>query len=303
MDINSIIKKFTNKKLKKIVNVYQLNYLNGKSPGLGDFIRGSFCFLQISKLLNLDFDIDISNHPISKYIENTTHIEGLNYNNIVFYSEYNRDSQGNSNYENKPININYDFLIKTIEWLNLQECETFGFFSNAFPCFNRHNKDGINLINSKFQPTDFMKTYLDITLNELGLEKKKYDVIHFRIGDEYLVNNKKLDEKIIYSINKIINDIINPNHTYVIISDSNDLKEYLKIYPNFYISIKNIEHLGGECIRSIETDGVMNTILDFFMMSHSNKIISLSVYGHVSGFSKYCGVLYNIPSYYFKINI
>jgi hypothetical protein len=28
---------FTNTELKKIINVYQLNYTNGVSPGLGDF--------------------------------------------------------------------------------------------------------------------------------------------------------------------------------------------------------------------------------------------------------------------------
>ena len=62
---------FKNKKLKKLVHVYQLNYINGKSPGLGDFLRGSFSFMQLSKLYNLDFDIDFSNHPMSKYLENT----------------------------------------------------------------------------------------------------------------------------------------------------------------------------------------------------------------------------------------
>ena len=104
-----------------------------------------------------------------------------------------------------------------------------------------------------------------------------------------------MDDKIIYSINKIINNIINPNHTYLIISDSNDLKEYLKIYPNFYISIKNIEHLGGESINKDNSEGVINTMVDYYMMSYSNAIICLSVYGHISGFSKYCSVLNNIP--------
>ena len=61
---------FTNTKLKKIVNVYQLEFTNGKSPGIGDFLRGSFSFMQVAQLLNLEFDIDISNHPISKYIQN-----------------------------------------------------------------------------------------------------------------------------------------------------------------------------------------------------------------------------------------
>jgi hypothetical protein len=54
-------------------------------------------------------------------------------------------------------------------------------------------------------------------------------------------------------------------------------------------------------MKSSETNGVMNTLLDFYLMSYSNTIISLSVYGHVSGFSKYCSVIYGIPFKFIKI--
>jgi len=46
----------------------------------------------------------------------------------------------------------------------------------------------------------------------------------------------------------------------------------------------------------------MNTMLDFYLMGYSNAIISLSVYGHVSGFSKYASILNNIPFNFIKIN-
>ena len=38
--IKEISRLFTNQKLKKIVNVYKLDYKNAKSPGLGDYLRG-----------------------------------------------------------------------------------------------------------------------------------------------------------------------------------------------------------------------------------------------------------------------
>jgi len=302
MNLEKLIDKFTNKKLKKIVNVFQLNYTNGKSTGLGDFIRGSFCFLQIAKLLNLEFEIDVSNHPISKYVENTSHIEGINYNNLIFYYESNRDSEGNNNYERKPININEDFLNTTIEWLNSQDCEVYGFFSNAFPCFNKHTQEGINIINSKLQPNNLMRSYIDDALKELGLSKKEYGVIHIRTGDKYLVNGEQMSEILIKKIIKIINNIIIKNRRYLIISDSILIKHTLKTIPNFYILIRNIEHLGGEAMKNNMSDGVMNTMLEYYLMSYSNAIMSLSVYGHVSGFSKYCSVLNNIPMNYIKID-
>lgn len=58
-----VLSTFTNTELKKIINVYQLNYTNGVSPGLGDFLRGCLFIAQLSSFLNIDFDIDISNHP------------------------------------------------------------------------------------------------------------------------------------------------------------------------------------------------------------------------------------------------
>jgi hypothetical protein len=48
-------------------------------------------------------------------------------------------------------------------------------------------------------------------------------------------------------------------------------------------------------ISSANSVGVMNTMIDYYLMSYSNAIISLSTYGHVSGFSKYCAILNNIP--------
>ena len=58
---------YKNKILKKIVNVYQLKYKNGIAQGFGDFINGSFFLLQLCIKFNLEFDMDLSNHPISKY--------------------------------------------------------------------------------------------------------------------------------------------------------------------------------------------------------------------------------------------
>lgn len=293
---------FTNKKLKKIVNVYQLNYVNGKSSGIGDFIRGCFCIMQIAQRLNIEFDIDISNHPISNYLENPKKIDGINYDNIEIYFEYNRDSLGTSNYENKPININIDFLNKTIQLLNSKDCEVFGFFSNAFPCFNKYTIEGREFINSRLQPNELMKKYIDSTLMELKLKKKGYGVIHIRTGDKYLVNGEKMAIDFINKIKKIISKQIIPERRYLIVSDSNILKSQLKLYPNFYMLIRNIEHLGGEYEKSATASiGIMNTMLEYYLMSYSNCILSLSVYEHISGFSKYCSILNNIPFNYIRI--
>ena len=286
---------FTNTKLKKIVNVYQLEYKNGKSTGLGDFLRGCFAFMQIAELLNLEFDIDLSKHPISKYLKNTTSVSGINYNDIEFYYDQNRDETGSCIYEGQQTNINKNFLDNVIKWLNYKNCEVVGLYSHAFPSFNNHTEAGKNKINAKLQPNMLMQTCIDKTLYNLKLSKKGYGVIHIRTGDKYLVKKDIIDPNFIKYVKNIINSFIVAGKKYLIISDSNELKMHLKNYPNFYILIKPIEHLGGEAISSTNSVGVMNTMLDYYLMSYSNAIISLSTYGHVSGFSKYCAILNNIP--------
>ena len=302
MNLGLDLKRFTNTKLKKLVNVYQVDYINGKSPGLGDFLRGSFCFMQLANLLNIEFEIDISNHPISEFIH-VKSINDLDYEKIEFYNEYNRSAtkKNNNNYEDVIKNVNPDFINKTIDWLNTKDCETFGFFSNAFPIFTRPNQININKIRLKLLPKPNMINYINNTLNELKLSKKGYGIIHIRTGDNYLVNKQKININFMNKIRNIVKKFINPDRRYLIISDSNELKNHLKNIPNFYVKITPIEHVGGEAINKDNNDGIKNTMLDFYLMSYSNAIFSLSVYGHVSGFSKYCAVLNNIPFKYLQI--
>ena len=292
-----------NKKLKKIVNVYKLNYLNGKSPGLGDYLRGCFCLRQLSQLLNIEFDLDISQHPLSKYIENPLKVENIDYDNVNMYHGLNI-IDGKNKYEDINPNINTDFLIKIINYLNNQNCETFGLFSNAFTLFNKYSENGIKFIRSRLRPNKHMSDYVDVTLNDLNLFKKSYDIIHIRSGDKYLVNGESMNSYILNKLKNIISQCIVPDKKYLIISDCNILKAYLKSkLSNIYIYIKQIEHLGGESLKSIKTDGIMNTMLDFFLMEHSNSILSLSVYDHVSGFSKYSSIINSIPIKFIKIDL
>lgn len=292
---------FKNKNLKKIVHVYQLNYINGKSPGLGDFLRGSFCFMQLSKLYNLDFDIDFSNHPMSKYLENTKKNDDIDYNNIEIYKNINLSGEKLLEFEKTIKNINPQFIKNTIDWLNSKNNEVVGFMSNAYPFFNKFTEEGRNFLKLKLEANSIMNQYIDYSLRELKLNKNGYGIIHIRTGDNHLLKNEGFTKSFIIKIKNILNNSILPDRRYLIISDSNVLKNMLKTYPNFYVLIKPIEHLGGESIKNTDTDGVMNTLLDFYLMSYSNTILSLSTYGHVSGFSKYCSVIYGIPFKFIKI--
>jgi predicted DNA-binding ArsR family transcriptional regulator len=290
------LKQLTNKNIRKIVCVYQLQFTNCKSPGIGDFLRGCFFVLQLSKLLNLEFELDISNHPIAKYIENSGKNSLINYDNIEFIDGHNRPPHLWQD-PNKHLDINYaNQIIDKIN--NYSYSDTYAFFTNAFPIFYTFLDTGREKIKNMLIPNAFMQEYIDTTLNEMNLTHNTYATIHIRSGDQYLTNSENMNIVFINNIKKYINRLIIPGKKYLIISDSNILKIALKSYPNFYIINRKIEHLGGESLKSTESNGVMNTLLDFYLMSYSNAIIALSVYDHISGFSQYCSTINKIPFSY-----
>jgi hypothetical protein len=282
----------TNTNLKKIVCVYQLDYINAKGQGLGDFLRGCFYIMQLTKLLNLEFDIDFSNHPMSKYIETTKKNNDINYDNLEWYIGHNRPFHL---WTSPNMYIDYSYANELINKLNnYTYSDTYGLFTNAFPIFYNFLDTGRNFVKSKIQPNKFMQDYIDFTFNELNLEKNTYATIHIRTGDEYLTKTKNMDLIYLNKIKTQIYKIVVPNKKYLIISDCNMVKQMLKTTPNFYVIIRDIEHLGGETIKSTETNGIMNTLLDFYLMSYSNAIFTMHVYEQISGFSQYCAIINNI---------
>jgi hypothetical protein len=72
--MQTIAQSFRNIKLKKIIGVYQIEFVDFKASGLGDFVRGSFTMMQLIRLLNtytpanITYDMDFRNHPMGKYL-------------------------------------------------------------------------------------------------------------------------------------------------------------------------------------------------------------------------------------------
>uniref|UniRef100_A0A6C0KR81 Uncharacterized protein n=1 Tax=viral metagenome TaxID=1070528 RepID=A0A6C0KR81_9ZZZZ len=302
------LESFNNSKLKKLINAYTINTTQGNTPGLGDYLRGCLCFSQVAELLNLEFDMDISSHPISKFIKDSNGNDGLDYNNIDRYIDLNYNENHylltfHYNYGKSDLNINHNFWENLINWLNSKDCETFMFHSNAFPSYFIYKQNHIDFINSKIEPNDLMKKCIEVTLQNLRLTKKNYNVIHIRGGDNYLVRKKHPNKKFLEMLRDKIEQQMIPNYPYLLIADSNYLKFYLKkMIPNTFICKNEIGHLGGEFNHHTNNEKVKNSLLDYYLMSFGNSIISFTTNGHISGFSKICGILNNIPFESFKID-
>jgi hypothetical protein len=298
-NLNYINKLFNNKKIKKIVNVYQKKYINCKAQGFGDFLRGSIYLTYICKVLNLDFDIDLSNHPMAKHLihdKNTNTNNKIDYDNIYAYIDYYNTK------DNEFIFI-FDFINK----LNKFNKEIMYVFVNYKPLFDIECPEyGIinearDIIIPKIEPKKSILDILESKLTDNNLIIKNYAVIHIRCGDYFMNIQKNVDSEKHQISKKHVNDIIkfirlycNKDKKYILIGDSNQIKLIIKQqFSNIIMFDTSITHLGED--ENPSDKSLIETLMDFNIMRYSNHIISLTAYGHGSGFSKYCSVIYDIP--------
>jgi hypothetical protein len=289
--ITTISKVFNNRNLKRIVNVYQLKYKNGAAQGLGDYIRGCFCLMQICAMLGLSFDMDLTNHPMSKYlIPEAKSQYNINYPDISRHENTNYVPINATTYSKNSIN----FFIEFVNKLNgMEGAESFFTFCHSFPIFEVQDV-GRKIILNKLLPNSFMQSRINERLSHLELVVKRFAVIHIRSGDKYLLNNGNLNSLVVKKIVGTLSKNMKEGTKYLILSDNNHIKLILKkVFPQVVIRLTKIAHL-GESVNP-EDEAVMETLMDFYLMSNAFQIISFSPYNWGSGFSKWCSVLYKIP--------
>lgn len=287
--------------MTKIINIYQERYNNYKmNIGFGDFLRGCFFLIQYTKMKNYDYEIYI-NTPINIFLKNFKKNDEIKKieNKINYFTEQNT----NFSDENLP-NLNnfyeYNNFIKKFEMFctnNIYSDNNIYLLTNAYPVHNISDYER-NILKSIIEPSDEMKIYIESTIQQLNLKKYNFEVIHVRSGDSFLINKMDISS-IKKNIENRINNIIDVAKEYLLISDSNDLNIYItNTLGNIKTIYNNKCHLGD-----INNDlvNIKNTLLDFYMMSYSNKITSFSVYGHGTSFSKWCAEIYNITNVAFKL--
>ena len=287
--------------IKIINNVYQSKYENGKenSTGLGDFLRGCYFILEFCETYNFQPKI-IFNNCISNFLLIKTYnleriqnilkgISGCKNNNV-------RDFVIQNGIIYEPLKDTKNILADFVDYV--AKCVQYSgnafMFCNSYPIneISEKNKEYMRKI---LEPTNEMKTIINQTLQQLSIYSKQYIVIHIRAGDSYLKGEKHIfTNGYIYTlINNIKNDV-NKETNCLLIADSNDVKNIVKkFFPNFKTLIKPITHFGEGIV--LEEEKVKNTLIDFYLLSHSKSIFSYSSYKHGSGFSYWCAKTFDIP--------
>jgi hypothetical protein len=249
---------------KTIIHVLKYNF------GIGDYLRGSIFLAQCAKFLNVNLELDLSQHNIYNCIENKNEMRNID----------------------KPIHsfiwldngTNYSGKIKLLSLINKfkkSKNNKLYIITNYCCNINGVSSDIKNYINSCFK---FKNFYYD-EVNKL-FNLTNYNVLHIRCNDDYFdcdFNDQTL-------ITKIIELRLNKNT--VVISNNYSLKQKLNKLFGFYFIDSKAVHTGN---TSNNLNDLYSTIIEYIILSKSSQTYCLSYYIHGSGFSEQSSLLNNVP--------
>jgi len=316
--------------ITKLVNVFQEKYTNNiYCHGLGDYIRGSICLLQYATMQQLDFCMYYDTHPIASFLENKDIVsdDNIESNSLslihpyrVFF--YNTDDHPHSN--TLP-NIQKKFTNIIHNNPGSIQTSAFTLYTNMFPAKPIMEYHKMRIRNA-LCPNLLMQDKINLCMSEMHISTNKYNVIHIRTGDEYLIHHGKLPfpkamveckrsflqvfteyELTNGKKEKNIELDVEETFPFVLISDNDELKKQLKrAMPNLIVKHHPISHMGENSLNMEDKDEVnttvANTLVDFFIISKANAVYSFSTLGHGTGFSEQCCQIHNIQYSSYRFN-
>ncbi len=234
--------------------------------GLGDLIRGTFQLYQICRKHNISFELDFRNHPISQIMVKKSELKNKNSSTINFHIFLNTLEMEN-------------FILKAAK---NEKKDLFIMTNGCLPLSNIYARNFQKFINENFQLKSKYRKLLENSLPS----PKSYEVLHLRLGDDYLIENKN---KITKNILMILKSNINKNT--ILISDSNYLKYYAKRNFSARILPTQPTHFG----LKINAKQTFDNFLEFNILKGANNIKTFSNYSWISGFVYIPSIIYEIP--------
>jgi hypothetical protein len=284
-----------------IENVYQKKYNNNKinATGLGDFFRGSYFLMNFCDKNQLFYNINMSNHPVSQFLEIYQNKKQQQQQNPLSISMFTENNFNPLILNNNVISNEYDYRTENdfISFLHQQrmynrKIQTYVISYPNILIEDKHKRYMQHIL----KPTQHLSLLVDEQLTKLGIFGKEYIIIHVRYGDKYLINN---DSEIclphLNAIQLTINSLEPSQHQNILlVSDNMIIKKLLTAtYPHIKTHFNEITHT-GEGIQ-IDTNKLQNTMIDLYLFSRAKRVIAFSVYKHGTGFSKWITETYSVP--------
>jgi len=241
--------------------------------GLGDMVRGIVCVYHVCKRLQYNFIIDIQHHPMSLYLKERTHdytdLIKKNKDNIKFIYPPNNENYYPANSENYILNQTDDIIF---------------FITNDF-YYGEIDIKCKELLRDLFTPNEKFQHFIDTKL--LNINLKDYSVIHFRLGDDYLVR-KNINTRLMNECYQLF--IRNREKNQILMTDNNYFKNMLIKSENIFTFDTKSVHIG---YKDHESD-IEDTLFEFIVLLNVNKIKHYCVYGRTSGFVNTANIINDI---------
>ena len=131
-------------------------------------------------------------------------------------------------------------------------------------------------------------------LKDLGLLKDQYTVLHVRMGDSGLLDVQDPRRISITRVADEVKQVISnfeATRKYVVVVDSLELRNLLS-ESGLKVTQGSIAHTGFSLNKE---DSIENTLKEFYLLMHSEKIIQFSTLSWGSGFSETSAILAGVP--------
>lgn len=258
---------------------------NPQPPGFADYLRGTFALYNFSKKYGYKLLID-GTHPIFKCLRK---------NKNIIYS--NNDSKTEEFLPPLSYNDIYTRLedrFKTGSSFSVMTNSFYNLNNGSLTNFGSISEDCALYMKDILSPTEEVidkLNYVFSTVYKLSMSDS-FKVFHLRCGDKFIHTNV-YSEELYQEYYKKINNKIAAGKPYILISDSSEIAKKLKTnIPELLYWDNSKIHLGD--LIHLDTSTVLDTVVDFFIMSRANEIIS-----NGSGFSLSNSLIYNIKYTYF----
>ena len=227
--------------MKTIIQVWAHSYYNKKPDkynnffGIGDILRGTLNLYLYCREKNYNFVVDIHLHNLSNYIIEKNYL----YRDLI---EKNKD------------NIPFIEGSQIEKYINNSNEENIYFFTNLNKEVKDLDEESRNFMKNLLKPNENFNFYLDKNLITIS----KFNILHFRLGDNELVRNN-INNKEFEKYFNVLNNIKYSEND-ILISDSISFKKFIK---NKNIKIRILDtipvHIG------IKND-LKDTLLEFFFI-------------------------------------
>ena len=167
-------------------------------------------------------------------------------------------------------------------------------FTNKRPKLPLTPEDRDFVLRNAIPLNESMSNKLSSFFKTLNVSKGNYTCIHVRLGDSAILGTQLLEsEKLELTRDKIVRLVGNfdSGRNYLIMSDSIRLKQMLKT-SGMNVLPGAAAHTGYGVAQG---EGLEQTLLEFFLLLHSEKIIQISKHSWGSGFSETASMLGGVP--------